>query len=66
MLSNILERVEGAEVTLHLTEMDLRKAAQVVERMESDSALRSSPGWTGIRKAISSNVWMRPPKKSLR
>ena len=39
MLSNILERVEGAEAGAYLTEMDLRKAAQVVERMESDSAL---------------------------
>ena len=39
MLSNILERVEGAEANTYLIEMDLRKAAQAVEHMESDSAL---------------------------
>ena len=66
MLSNILERVEGAEANTYLIEMDLRKAAQAVEHMESDSALEILSHWTGSREAISSSAWMRPPKKNLR
>lgn len=39
MMSNILEYAEISDACIYLTEMDLKKAAQVIEYMESDSAL---------------------------
>jgi magnesium transporter len=39
MLSNILEYAETDDACKYLEEMDLRKAAQVIENMESDVAL---------------------------
>lgn len=39
MMSNILEYAEILDACIYLTEMDLKKAAQVIEYMESDSAL---------------------------
>lgn len=39
MLSNILEYAENDDACRYLGEMDLKKAAQVIESMESDSAL---------------------------
>lgn len=66
MLSNILERVEGAEANTYLIEMDLRKAARRWSTWSPTPPWRSSPIWTGSREAISSSAWMRPPKKNLR
>lgn len=39
MMSNILEYAEISDACIYLAEMDLKKAAQVIEYMESDSAL---------------------------
>jgi magnesium transporter len=39
MLSNILEHADTADACRYLGEMDLKKAAQVIENMESDDAL---------------------------
>lgn len=66
MLSNILERMEGDEAGSYLIEMDLRKAAQVVECMESDSALEILSQLDRDQKEISSSAWMRPLKRNLR
>lgn len=39
MLSNILEYAENDDACIYLGEMDFKKAAQVIENMESDAAL---------------------------
>ena len=40
MVSNILEYAEYTDASAYLEEMDLKKAAQIIEHMESDSLLK--------------------------